>query len=147
MINSQSKFIRLLIIEDNPGRIRLFKKWLPDDIRPVFASSAGRALGVLQLDKGRVYAGIMLDHDLFEQPASEVDSQFSGTHVVQAIIKNIHPDTPVLLHSMNDIRARIMERSLESGGFYVRRIPMLALTQDRFLDWLIEVKKIWEYGL
>lgn len=145
MNSNASKFLRLLIIEDNPGRIRLLKEWLPEDIRPVFATSAGRALGVLQLDKGRVYAGIMLDHDLFEQPSSAEDSQFSGTHVVKMILRSVHPDTPIIVHSMNETRSREMVNHLESGGFYVRRIPMDFLTQEKFLDWLTEVREIWEY--
>jgi hypothetical protein len=49
--------LRLLLIEDDMTRIDLFQKWLPADIRMVVASSPGKAIGILQRDRGRVYAG------------------------------------------------------------------------------------------
>ena len=36
--------LRLLIIDDSDMRIDTFKQWLPDDVQPVFATTAGRAL-------------------------------------------------------------------------------------------------------
>ena len=56
--------LRLLIIDDSDTRIDTLKQWLPDDVHPVFATSAGRTLRMIDLDPGAVYAGILLDHDL-----------------------------------------------------------------------------------
>ena len=47
--------IRLLLIEDDPIRIALFQKWLPAEARLVVASSAGKVVGSLKRDRGRVY--------------------------------------------------------------------------------------------
>lgn len=55
---------RILIVEDDDERVAKFRSWLPETMRIVHARSAGSAIGILQRDKGRVYAGIMLDHDL-----------------------------------------------------------------------------------
>lgn len=55
---------RTLIVEDDPERANILQDWLPDNVRPVVVTSAGKAMGVLARDRGNVYAGILLDHDL-----------------------------------------------------------------------------------
>ena len=78
------------------------------DVATVLTSSyrgakaeTGRALGILRRDPGRVYAGIVLDHDLQGQIASEADRFLTGQDVVRAILRYVSPDVPVLVHSMN----------------------------------------------
>lgn len=136
--------LRLLVIEDNRERIEIIKEWLPEDFIPVFASSAGRAIGILNYDKGRVYTGIMLDHDLGEQAVTEEDFSLSGSDVVKVVLKNVHLDTPVFVHSMNVTRAAGLVRRLEAAGFYVTRIPFPSLTKKRFLEWLEEIHDLWK---
>ena len=136
--------LRLLIVEDNEERLQCFRSWLPDDIRVVVARSAGRAIGIVQRDRGTVYAGILLDHDLVEQIATEGELKFSGTQVSEAIIKHISADVPVLIHSMNYIGAKTMFTKLEQAGFWLTRIPMISLTQDKLEAWLEEVREIWK---
>ena len=53
-----------LLVEDDPDRIARFTAWCPPDARLVVARGGGRALGLLERDPGRVYAGLLLDHDL-----------------------------------------------------------------------------------
>jgi len=67
MSERPSPMLRLLIIDDSNERIATIRDWLPDDVHPVIAASPGRALKVLDLDPGTVYAGILLDHDLGQQ--------------------------------------------------------------------------------
>ena len=136
--------IRLLLIEDDPMRIALFQNWLPDDIRLVAASSAGKAIGILQRDRGRIYAGILLDHDLQEQIITDTDRLLSGSDLTKIIIRNISRDVPVLVHSMNAIRGPLMAEALKAAGFPVTRIPMSCLTRNCFLDWLEEVRDMME---
>ena len=83
----QRQFCRLLIVEDSAERERLFREWIPDDFRVTFVKSAGRALKVLELDAGRVYAGILLDHDLDQAVAIESELQLSGRQVVERMVQ------------------------------------------------------------
>src|SRR6056297_849675 len=99
---------RILMIEDDTERAELLQSWLPKDVIVVMASSAGRALGILERDRGYVYAGLMLDHDLQLQTATEADKGLSGSNIVDAVIRNIDRRTPILVHSYNRSKAPIM---------------------------------------
>ncbi len=61
MTAKESSFFRILIIEDDPYRIQRLKSWLPDDVKTVRATSAGRAIGVLQRDKGNLNCDLIKD--------------------------------------------------------------------------------------
>ncbi len=113
-------------------------------LRTVVVASAGRALGVLQRERGSVYAGILLDHDLQEQAATDSDRHLSGNDVVDAIIMNVSKHVPILVHSVNVSQAPVMVGRLESAGFWVTRVPMDKLTKEKLDEWLEEVREIWE---
>jgi CheY-like chemotaxis protein len=136
--------LRILLIEDDQTRIEIFKAWLPKDIRMVVATCAGKALGILKRDRGHVYSGILLDHDLQEQTLTAIDRHLSGTDIVKAIDSNIAKGTPVLVHSMNLSKATWMVEALEGCGYFVTRIPMSVLKMKDFIDWLDEVRDTWE---
>lgn len=135
---------RILIVEDNLDRASLLQSWLPEDVKAVFASSAGKVLGILQRDRGRVYSGILLDHDLQEQAVLLTDLGLSGTSLVKSILANVSRDVPILVHSMNMSRAQGMVDALEKGGFSVTRIPMDRLTREAFLEWIDEARDVWQ---
>jgi CheY-like chemotaxis protein len=139
-----SSLLRLLIVEDDPNRAELLQSWLPQGVRMVVATSAGRALGLLSRDRGHVYAGILLDHDLQQQLATTSEQQFSGMDVAAAIVRYVSKDVPVLIHSMNLSQAPRMVTLLETAGFYVTRIPMEKLTPKDFTKWFQNVQTIWE---
>lgn len=134
--------LRILLVEDDDNRVKKFQSWLPDDVRLVHAGSAGRALGILQRDRD-VYAGIMLDHDLQIQIATERDFFLSGSNVVEWIIALVRPDIPVLVHSMNPAEAPQMVKRLNKAGFSVTRMPMSEMTEQQFANWLDEVRDCW----
>lgn len=136
--------IRILLIEDDAARIALFQQWLPADMRLVVASSTGKAMGILQRDRGRVYAGIMLDHDLQAQIITQMDRLLSGSDLIKVILRNVSKDVPVLVHSMNVSRGPLMAEQLAGAGFMVTRIPMSVLTKKKFLEWIGEVRDVWE---
>ncbi len=136
------QILRVLLVEDDNGRVEQIRKWLPADVRLVHAGSAGRALGILQRDRD-AYAGIMLDHDLRNQIATESDFFLSGTDVTAKIIALVPPDTPILVHSMNPADAPRMVKSLEKAGFSVTRVPMEYLTDQHLTIWLEEVRECW----
>lgn len=136
--------LRILVVEDDDGRVAWLRERLPEDVHLVVASSAGRAIGLLRLDRGHVYAGVMLDHDLQGHVATEADKQLSGTEVLNTLMQTVSLDVPVLVHSMNPVDAPRMAKRLEQAGFYVERIPFAVLTPERFAAWLTSVREIWE---
>jgi|GEM_PF-6428533 len=101
---------------------------------------------MLERDRGHVYAGLMLDHDLQDRAITAMDRHLSGRHVVQAVVRHIDPDVPILVHSMNFNRAPENVQSLESAGFTVTRISMGQITRTDFLAWLREVHALWGEG-
>ncbi len=133
---------RLLVVEDDIERINCFEEWMPKDIKVTIAKSAGQAMGVLRLDCGSIYGGILLDYDLQEQSRTEADQYLSGGNVVEVLIKSVSPHVPILVHSVNYSGASRMTTKLEAAGFYVTRIPYGVLTKKRFLEWLLESQDI-----
>ena len=134
---------RILLIEDDPVRIDQFRSWLPSNATLVVAASAGRAIGTLRRDGRGVYGGILLDHDLQQQAATEADRTLSGSNLVDLIIRNCDRRTAILVHSANPAGSRTMAERLDRSGFWVIRIPMYSLTQARFRDWVEEVYEEW----
>ncbi len=138
------EILKILIVEDDRKREELFRSWMPDDFRAIFAKTAGTALGMLERDRGYIYAGVCLDHDLQQRAVIASDHNLSGTTVVRAVTKYISPDIPVLIHSRNLKRARFMANKLFDAGFDVVRIPMDELGCEMFQEWLEEVKETWK---
>ena len=148
MGKSIEKALPILVIEDDNGRITYFHNWLLPGFRIVPTTSAGSALGLLERDKGRVYAGICLDHDLQGQAKTEKDRDLSGTTVVQNLIRCMDKSIPILVHSMNPKRAPVMVNMLRSSGFEdVTRKPMGDMSKDFFQVWLGKVREAHEIWL
>ena len=138
---------RLLLVEDDIGRVQQFRRWVPHWARLVWAQSPGAALGLIRRDQGHVYGGILLDHDLDQRSVTEEDASLSGTDVALALVQHFSIDIPVLVHSTNQGQVPRVCRQLEDKGFWVMRIPYYDLTEDRFLGWLTEARDLWEYLL
>jgi len=134
--------LRLLLVEDDPERIARFTAWSPPDVRLVVVRGGGRALGLLERDPGRVYAGLLLDHDLPAQAVNDAERNVTGTEVARGIRRHVDPEIPILIHSMNATGARRMATPLITAGFEVSVIPMAELTQERFLAWLDTVREV-----
>ena len=116
-----SPSLRLLLVEDSAIREERIRQWLPPDVHMVWAKSAGAALGVLARDRGRTYAGLLLDHDLQQQIRGGADGDLTGQDVVLRVIEVIDKDVPILVHSMNDAGGPAMAGQLEHAGFAVTR--------------------------
>ena len=138
------KVFRLLVIEDDTGRVEMLRNWLPERIKLVVAPSAGAAIGILKRDRGNVYGGIMLDHDLQQRAMTSMDKALSGTDVTQAIINTVSPDVPVLIHSMNSAGSSDMAAILQKAGFEVTRIPIDKLDREILTEWMEEAYGLWE---
>lgn len=135
--------IRLLVVEDNAERLALFERWMPDDVRVTWAPSAGRAMKIIELDAGGVYAGMLLDHDLVDQNASDAELGLTGRHVVDRIVRHIDPDAAMLVHSINPAGARMMVEKLESAGFWTTRVPFPQLGEARLCRWIDDIRSYW----
>ena len=136
--------LRVLIIEDDDERVKRFREWLHDDVSIVHAKSGGRALGILERDRGTVYSALLLDHDLQQQPATSTDLELSGTKILAKIVQNIDNSVPVLVHSTNRSHGTAMVATLIERGFAVEHIPMDEITQQSFVDWFEYVREVWE---
>jgi len=138
------QIFRVLIIEDDQERARRLTGWLPDYARAVVARSAGQALGILSRDGRRTYGAILLDHDLQGATITEKDRGLDGKDVMDAILKHVSKDVPILIHSMNPTQGRIMANVLDSAGFDVEKIPMESLSGPKFRQWIESAKEIRE---
>lgn len=132
--------LRVLIIEDNPERERPILAGLPSDVKGVVARSAGLAIGILRRDPGKVYSGVILDHDLHERQIVAADAHLNGQDVVGAIAQYVDRAVPVLIHSMNATQRAVMARTLERAGFEVTTIPMNLLDREAMCEWLRAVR-------
>lgn len=137
--------LRLLLIEDNAERITRFREWLVGTQFVVIeASSGGRAKGLLRKGWTDGIAGIMLDHDLEQQPVIPSDLTLSASNLLNSIVPSIPRSIPILIHSMNVDKPPQMQKHLQSSGFSVPRIRMSDLTRESFHEWLQDVMDNWE---
>jgi len=139
-----SEMLRILVVEDNDSRITGLQRWARTaerrsdcEFKLVWAKAAGSAIGLLKRDQGRVYAGIMLDHDLYQQKLTLVDDQFNGKDVADAVIEYVDKDVPIFVHSANTMEAPKIEKKLLGAGFAVEREPFLQMRADQYIDWLL----------
>ena len=139
-----ARHLRILLIEDNPIRIKKFRFWVPSDVILVEARSAGQAMGFLKRIQPGELAGLLLDHDLHQQALTSNDLQLSGSDLVNLILRFVDSNVAILVHSMNPIGAENMASKLEKGGFWVTRTPMAQMDRAVFENWINEVKELHE---
>lgn len=141
---SPSKPLPVLIVEDNVERLERLRSLLPPDFRAVVATTAHAAIENLRRDPGRVYAGILLDHDLREGVRGTTGACLSGTEVAADIARWTSNEVPVLIHSRNLPASERMAAVLAQAGFSVTRLPIDRLSEAAFHDWTREVREEWE---
>lgn len=131
----------ILLIEDSAHRIGRFREWIAGtEFVLIEASSGGRAMGVLRKGGTDGIAGLCLDHDLHEQPMTDVDMTLSTSNLMDSIVLSVPRSVPVLIHSMNASKPPQMVRRLQREGYSVTRIRMSTLTRDSFHEWLQDVR-------
>ncbi len=136
---------RILLIEDDSGRIEVFTDWLKDtEFVLAVVRSGGQAMGMLAKGSTEAIAGILLDHDLSDSPLTQADLSLSASNLIPLIKRKVRRSVPVLIHSHNSTKPLIMQRALEADGFSVTRIRFVALTEDQFRTWLDDVRDNWE---
>lgn len=127
--------LRLMVVENDPARVKRLQSWLPPNIRLVVASSASVAETMLRLDRGSVYSGLMLDHDLNPDP---VGDNRPGSTLLYAITLYVDRHVPILVHSMNPAGAARMTSVLREAGYDVEIRRFYDLPKSFFLAWLSE---------
>jgi CheY-like chemotaxis protein len=132
--------LRVLVVEDDNRRVEDFRAWCPPDITLVHAKNGAAALGILERDRGDVFAGVMLDYDLQKQLYVEA-AHLTGLDVARRIALRLSRDTMVLVHSMNPSDRGKAVALLEEAGFPVLQIPMEDLDRKQFLAWIAEVRE------
>lgn len=136
---------RILLIEDDAGRIEVFTRWLEgSEFVLSTVRSGGQALGMFAKGSTGAIAGVLLDHDLSDSPFTSTDLLLSASNVIPLIKQRVRPWVPVLIHSHNTSKPPLMQRSLESAGFSVTRVRFSALTEVRFRAWLDDVRDNWD---
>lgn len=136
---------RILLVEDDSGRIEIFTRWLKDTEFVLAAvRSGGQALGMLAKGSTGAIAGILLDHDLSDSPFTSTDLGLSATDLIPLIKRKVRRSVPVLIHSHNANKPPQMQRALEADGFSVTRIRFATLTEASFRTWLDDVRDNWE---
>lgn len=148
---------RLVLVEDDPGRIRLFERWVEEtEFVLVTARSGGQAIGMFtQSGRGQIrthdpaIAGLMLDHDLSDSPITSTDRHLSTSDVIPLIQRAVSRTAPVLIHSHNASKPVWMQSALEASGFSVTRCRFSLLQEQpqRFREWLEEVRDCWDPDL
>lgn len=142
MLRPPTRF-RILLIEDDARRERWFRAQLPVDIPLSWAPSAGTALGAIRRDRGHIWGGVLLDHDLDLRNRTADDRDLCGTDVALALMECFSLDIPILVHSTNQVQAPRVVRQLEQKGFWVTHCPFYNMNEQVFAEWLSEARAIW----
>ncbi|WP_127803943.1 response regulator [Hydrogenophaga sp. NH-16] len=147
-MNSPHLKPRLLLVEDDEGRIDRFSRWVEGSgFVLVTVRSGGQALGMLSKGSTEAIAGILLDHDLSDSPFTQMDHMLSTSDIMPLIQRGVRRTTPILIHSHNANKPVWMQKALESSGFTVTRIRFALLADDpsKFQDWLADVRDNWDF--
>jgi hypothetical protein len=156
-VSARRAIMRVLIVEDDEPRVLFFERafraaevrWLEElgdqapEISHVWARAATAAIGVLNRDSGRVYAGVLLDRDLNNRNLTSMDRHKTGEHVVEVVVHKLADDVPVLVHSTNQSGGPRMVGRLDGAGYPVSFVPFYNLTERRMAEWLDEVLEAW----
>lgn len=138
----EKKELRLLIVEDDETRVEVFRAWTrrgSPEVKITWASSPGTAIGILKRDRGRVFDGVMLDHDLDLRSLTEVDNYLDGKDVADAVVEYVDRDVPIFIHSGNRLEGPKLVARLMGQGFSVEYHPFASLRFNELRAWLKEV--------
>lgn len=98
---------------------------------------------MIRRDHGHIYGGVLLNHDLAQRAMTEDDYSLSGTDVALALLEHFSIDTPMLIHSTNQVQVPRVVHQVENKGFYVTRIPFCEMTERALLTWLEEAYDLY----
>ena len=106
--------MKILILEDNIERIKVFKTHLFNEEKD-FCTTAEQAIELLTAKK---YDLVYLDHDLEGKPYEDSNYKNTGYQVAKVIPTTINKDTQIIIHSMNPIGAKAMRDVIGDNATY-----------------------------
>lgn len=121
--------VKILILEDDPNRVDIFRATLGDRHSLAFAETAAAAIAAINSTPFDV---IFLDHDLGGQTYVAESDENTGSEVVRhlAYACGGGRETPIIIHSMNLPAAQAMQKNLLAAGYrHVYQIPFSKLTE------------------
>lgn len=127
--------VKILILEDDPNRVDIFRATLGNKHSLTFTETAAAAIAAIDETPFDI---IFLDHDLGgEQYVSETNVN-TGSEVVRYLMSNncsSNIDTTIIVHSMNFPAAGRMVSNLLSAGYTnTHRIPFSHLAGKYLMD-------------
>lgn len=129
--------IFILLIEDDPNRVKRFNAAAPQGVRIIDARSVGVSLGMLRRDQ---YSGILLDHDLGKAAITAEDRSLSGSDLIETIVVTQKRGIPILIHSVSQQGASIMAKRLNMEGFDVTRCRFPDITDKVLQEWFSKIR-------
>jgi CheY-like chemotaxis protein len=119
---------RILILEDDPNRMEIFRDAFKDRHEIVHVDNARVCIDFLKNDNPDV---LFLDHDLGGQTYVAESDANTGSEVVRFLTSNAcRWAGPIVVHSCNTIAAQAMEHDLRMAGYNkTHRIPFTTLVQ------------------
>lgn len=126
---------KILILEDDPNRVDIFRATLGDRHSLAFTETASAAIAAIDSTSFDV---IFLDHDLGGQTHVAASDVNTGSEVVRHLAhvrQDTNLDAPIIIHSMNIPEAQAMQKRLIAAGFrHVYQIPFSQLSKNYLLD-------------
>jgi CheY-like chemotaxis protein len=96
--------MKILVLEDDPNRITLFKKWFKDHDMDM-TDQADQAKMFLD---AKIYDVIFLDHDLDGRVYVDSNEKNTGYQVAEHMPKSLNTTTRTIVHSHNSAGAKKM---------------------------------------
>jgi len=127
--------MRIFLLEDDPGRVAWFiKNWGKDNVD--HADRVVLAAGFLRANE---YDIIFLDHDILPGTQMVVDDNVESGRDLARIMaeEKLGVDTPVVVHSLNDVGANLILEILSETHNKLNRINFVKLRYDMGKDGLI----------
>ena len=137
-------YVLVLVVEDNPERVELFRQWLEHpDVRLLHVRSGDGALNCL---KDR-FDCILLDHDLQEGHPLGSKGKVDGRGVVDRLVQSgVNRRTPIVIHSMNPGGRNEMFLRLRANGFAVEMKPFAEWTAHWAAELREDLVEEWRAG-
>lgn len=124
--------MKILVLEDDPIRIRTFRFKMDPGYDVMYVTTAQGAIDLLTENQFDV---IFLDHDLDGEEFVDMKNINTGSEVVRWLRAHGTTNDPyIVVHSLNSPAAENMAEGLKTAGFnFIYRIPFTKLV-DSYLD-------------